>query len=47
MTHQQLIARLNEIRPGARFVLIGNTYDGLEWFDSDQQKPTLEELGLE
>lgn len=30
--------------PGAQWVLRGDTYEGLEWFSTDSQPPTLEEI---
>jgi hypothetical protein len=35
---------LNMIRPGARWVLNGESYDGLVWLDEGQAKPTLQEI---
>lgn len=46
MNHQQIVDKLIEIRPGAHWALHGITYDGLEWLDDAQVKPTAEELGL-
>jgi hypothetical protein len=37
---------LQTLRPEAEWVLRGSTYDGLEWLDTNQTKPTAEELGL-
>ena len=34
---------LQSLKPGARWVLRGNDYSGLEWFDSEQQ-PTKTEV---
>ena len=47
MTHNELNNRIRLIRPGAMYMLIGNTYGGLMWLDTLQEKPSLEELGLE
>jgi len=44
MTRQELVAKLLAIRPGAVWNLRGDTYDGLEWLDQTQSKPTLAEL---
>lgn len=44
--HFQLIDKINQLRPGAVFTLRGNTYEGLDWLDENQAKPTAEELGL-
>lgn len=46
MTHEQLAAKITLLRPGAEWNLRGNTYEGLEWLDTIQTKPTKEELGL-
>jgi hypothetical protein len=35
------------LRPGARFILVGDDYSGLEWLDTVQSKPTLEEVTAE
>lgn len=35
---------LTLIRPGAQWVLRGDTYEGLEWLDTEQTKPTEQEL---
>ena len=44
MTHDQIIAKLLEIRPGARWNLRGNTYETFEWLDAPETKPTHEEI---
>lgn len=33
--------------PGAQWVFRGETYDGIEWLDSEQELPTEEELTAE
>jgi hypothetical protein len=38
-----LTLALNYLRPGAEYVLNGETYDGLDWLD-DSAKPTLAEI---
>ena len=38
---------LQALRPGAEWVLRGNEYDGLEWLDTKQTKPTEEEINAE
>ena len=38
---------LQALRPGAEWVLRGNSYDGLEWLDANQTKPTEEEVNAE
>ena len=35
---------LQELKPGAEWVLRGNDYSGLEWLDSSQTKPTETEI---
>ena len=35
---------LQELKPGAEWVLRGNDYSGLEWMDSSQTKPTETEV---
>ena len=35
---------LQELKPGAQWVLRGNDYSGLEWIDSSQTKPTETEV---
>jgi len=47
MTLRELLLKIDEIRPGAQWNLRGMSYDGLEWLDIIQTKPTAEELGLE
>ena len=38
---------LTTLRPGAQWVLRGDAYEGIEWLDEVQTKPTLEEVGTE
>jgi hypothetical protein len=38
---------LLSLRPGAEWTLNGDTYEGLVWLDTVQQKPTLEEINEE
>ena len=40
-------AALNILRPGARWVLRGNTIEDLEWYDTNQTKPTQEEIDIQ
>jgi hypothetical protein len=35
---------LGQLCPGAQWVLRGDSYEGLEWFSTDIQQPTLEEI---
>lgn len=38
---------LTTLRPGAQWVLRGDSYDGLEWLDQEQTKPTEAEITAE
>ena len=44
MNNTQITKALADIRPKAEWALTGDSYDGLEWLDKVQTKPTLEEL---
>lgn len=35
------------LRPGAEWALNGDTYEGLQWLDQTQAKPTREEIDAE
>ena len=35
---------LQNLRPGAKWVCRGNSYDGLEWVDETQTKPSEDEI---
>ena len=39
-----IASALQELKPGAEWVLRGNEYSGLEWIDSCQTKPTETEI---
>jgi len=39
-----IASALQELKPGAEWVLRGNEYSGLEWIDSSQTKPTETEV---
>ena len=39
-----IASALQELKPGAEWVLRGNDYSGLEWMDSSQTKPTETEV---
>ena len=39
-----LASALQELKPGAEWVLRGDDYSGLEWMDSSQTKPTETEI---
>lgn len=38
---------LTSLRPGAQWVLRGDSYEGLEWLDQEQTKPTEAEITAE
>jgi predicted lipoprotein len=38
---------ITSLRPSAEWVLRGDTYDGLEWLDTQQTKPTESEINAE
>lgn len=44
MTHEELVTKLRQIRPGANWNLRGNTYQDLEWLDDPATKPTAQEV---
>ena len=44
MNHEQLAKAISILRPGAQWTLAGDSYEGLEWNDQVQVKPTLQEL---
>jgi hypothetical protein len=46
MTHEQLIDAIKTAKPDAIWTLHGNTYEGLDWLDGEQTKPTEAELGF-
>jgi hypothetical protein len=46
MNQNTLTKALKDIRPNAEWSLVGDSYEGLEWLDSIQLKPTLEEIEL-
>ena len=35
---------LKDLRPNAEWSLVGDSYEGLEWLDQLQSKPSLEEV---
>ena len=35
------------LRPGASFILVGTTYEGLQWLDTEQSRPSREEVAAE
>ena len=44
MNSTQITKALSDIRPKTEWSLIGDSYEGLEWLDQLQTKPTLEEI---
>tara|TARA_Y100000015_G_scaffold28127_1_gene27333 strand:+ start:688 stop:1041 length:354 start_codon:yes stop_codon:yes gene_type:complete len=38
---------LQNLRPGSKWTVRGGTYDGIEWKDTEQTKPTEEEVNSE
>jgi hypothetical protein len=42
-----IVEALHSLRPGAQWALNGNTYDGLNWLDENQTKPTEDEIAQE
>ena len=42
-----IVNALRSLTPGAEWVLRGDTYDGLEWLDKVQTKPTEQEVNDE
>lgn len=38
--YRLLVHSIRELRPNAEYVLRGTSYDGLEWLDDKQEKPT-------
>jgi hypothetical protein len=41
---KNIVDALHSLRPGAQWVLNGETYDGLVWHDTVQTKPTQAEI---
>ena len=39
-----IASALQELKPGAEWILRGREYSGLEWIDSSQTKPTETEI---
>ena len=42
-----LLQALNSLRPGAEWSLNGSNYDDIVWHDTNQTKPTKQEVELE
>lgn len=43
-TKERLIKALQELRPGAEWVLYGDSIEGLVWHDKSQTQPTVKEI---
>jgi hypothetical protein len=44
MNNLQITKAITDIRPKAVWALTGDSYEGLEWLDTKQSKPTLAEI---
>jgi hypothetical protein len=44
MNNTQIAKALTDIRPAAVWSLMGDTLDGLEWLDTKQTQPSLDEI---
>jgi hypothetical protein len=44
MDSTQITKALSDIRPKAEWALTGDSFEGLEWLDKKQTKPTLAEI---
>lgn len=42
-----IVKAINNLKPNARWNLIGESYDGIEWLDESQTKPTEVEISAE
>jgi hypothetical protein len=42
-----IVEALQNLKPGAKWSLDGDTYDGLEWLDETQSKPTKKQVEAE
>lgn len=42
----KFIKAIKDIRPNAEWALTGDAYEGLEWLDKNQTKPTKAEIEL-
>jgi hypothetical protein len=42
-----IVEALQNLRPGAQWSLDGDTYDGIEWLDETQSKPTKKQVEAE
>lgn len=42
-----IVDALLSLRPGAQWTLSGDSYDGLDWLDQDQEQPTADECYAE
>ena len=46
MNSLEITKALKDIRPNSEWSLVGDSYEGLEWLDANQTKPTVEEVEL-
>jgi hypothetical protein len=44
MTHKQIMKALTDIRPNSQWTLSGDSFDDIEWLDTETTKPTLAEI---
>lgn len=44
MIHYDIVQAINSIRPGAKWLLRGDDLVGLEWLDTEQERPTDDEI---
>jgi hypothetical protein len=44
MNSEQITKAIADIRPKSEYSLVGDSYEGLEWLDKKQSKPTLAEI---
>ncbi|EMF8795586.1 hypothetical protein V4U36_000656 [Pseudomonas aeruginosa] len=42
-----IVDALARLRPGAAFILVGDSYEGLDWLDKEQSKPSEDEVAQE
>ena len=47
LDHFNIVKALESLCPGAQWSMNGDTYEGIEWLDQTQTKPTIEEINEE
>jgi hypothetical protein len=47
MTNKEITLALITLRPKAEWTLLGDNYADIQWLDTEQTKPTLEEIKAE